>query len=104
MTREEAVIENEIKFKGLTGPRITPERIDQQIVREDYYVFPGTVLTVCMLELENGFQVVGHSAPVSKENFDEALGKKIAREKAREQIWSLEGYLLKTMLGRKGAA
>ena len=88
-------IEKEIQEKNLNAPRLTPEMIDATIVSEDYHVFPNSQLTVCCLTLHNGFNVVGESACASPENFDEELGKKIAREKARDKIWALEGYLLK---------
>lgn len=91
----EQSIENEIQAKGLNAPRLTPSHIDAQIVGEDYHRFPNTTLTVCCLTLRNGYNVTGESAAVSPENFDEEIGRKIARQNARERIWSLEGYLLK---------
>lgn len=94
----EEAIENEIQEKGLTAARITPERIDEVIVGEDYHVFDGSQLTVCCLTLENGFTVTGESACASPENFDAEIGKKIARANARDKIWPLEGYLLKQHL------
>lgn len=94
----EVEIEREIQAKGLTALRLTPDLIEATITGEHYHVVPNTVLTVCVLTLRNGFNVVGHSAPASPENFDKALGEKIARQKAREQIWALEGYLLRQRL------
>ena len=94
----EQQIEQEIKDKGLNAPRLTPESIDAVIVGEDYHVFTGTTLTVCALKLKNGFVVTGESAAASPENFDAEIGKKIARQNAREKIWMLEGYLLKQKL------
>lgn len=91
-------IENELQEKELNAPRLTPEHIDKKIVREQYYVFPGTTTTVCCLTLKNGATVVGESACVSKENFNAEIGGKVAYEKAREKIWELEGYLLKEKL------
>jgi len=91
-------LEQEFKAKNLTAPRITPEHIDSVIVGEDYHVFPGTTLTVCCLKLANGFTVVGESACASPENFDEEIGKKLAREHARNKIWALEGYALRQKL------
>jgi len=94
----EASVEQEIVNKGLTAPRITPQHIDDQILTEQYHVFPGTTLTVCALTLKNGFQVVGESACAAPENFDAGLGRKIARDNARNKIWALEGYLLRSRL------
>lgn len=94
----EAAIESEIQRKGLNAPRLTPDHIDSQIVGEAYHVFPGTTMTVCALTLKNGFQVIGESAAASSSNFDEGIGRKIARENARNKIWALEGYLLRSKL------
>ena len=91
----EAEIEKEIQDKGLTAPRLTPEAIDRVIVSEQYHVFPGTSFTACLLTLANGYTVSGESACVSPKNFDAAIGRKIARENARNKIWQLEGYLLR---------
>ena len=97
MNNEQA-IEKEINDKGLNAPRLTPDLIDSKIIDEDYHVFKKTCLTVCCLTLENGFTVIGESACASPENFNAELGQKIAREKARNKIWELEGYLLRQKL------
>jgi hypothetical protein len=97
----EQAIEKEIQAKGLNAPRLTPDHIDAQIYSEDYHVFPGTTLTVCALTLRNGFHVVGESAAASPANFDEAIGRKIARDNARSKIWALEGYLLRSRLSER---
>lgn len=94
----EETIEQEIQDKGLNAPRLNPAHIDATIASEDYYVFPDTTLTVCCMTLQNGYQVTGESAAVSAENFDVEIGRKIARENARNKIWALEGYLLKDKL------
>ena len=98
MSRDEQAIEKEIQVKGLNAPRLNPAHIDAQILTEQYYVFPGTTLTVCALTLKNGFHVVGESAAASPENFDAEIGKKISRDNARNKIWALEGYLLRSKL------
>ena len=94
----ESEIESEIQDKGLNAPRLTPEHIDYCISRDQYYVFPGTCLTVCCLELMNGYTVTGESACASPSNFNEEIGRKIAYQNAREKIWGLEGYLLRQRL------
>lgn len=91
-------VEQQIQAKGLTAPRVTPQSLDAKIVGEDYHVFPGTTVTVCLLHLENGFTVTGESACASPENFDAEMGRQIARRNAREKVWSLEGYLLRQRL------
>lgn len=98
---DENKLEADLQNKNLNAPRLSPKLIDDAILTEQYYQFPGTVCTVCCLTLQNGFNVIGHSAPASPENFNLEIGKKIARGKAREQIWSLEGYLLKQHLSEQ---
>jgi hypothetical protein len=97
-SRDEGAVEAEIQAKGLNAPRLNPAHIDAQIVTEQFHVFTGTVTTVCCLTLRNGYTVIGKSAPASPENFDADLGRKIARDDARQQIWALEGYLLRSRL------
>jgi|GEM_PF-630525 len=98
MSSNEAAIEAEIQSKELTAPRVTPDLIDSVIKDEAFMQPTGTTLTVCVLLLKNGFTVTGESAAASPENFDAEIGRKIARENAREKIWALEGYLLKQIL------
>ncbi len=102
MSHDEA-IEKAIQDKGLTAPRLTPDLVESVIVSEEYHVFPGTMLTVCCLTLKNGFNTVGHSACASPENFDAEIGRTIARRNAAQEIWALEGYLLKERLHQQNA-
>jgi len=81
----EQAIEKEIQEKGLNAPRLTPQHIDDTILAEQYHVFEGTTLTVCCLTLQNGFTVTGESAAASPENFDTEIGRKIAKQNAREK-------------------
>lgn len=98
MSKDEAQIEAEIQAKGLNAPRLNPQMIDAAITSEQYHIFPGTTMTVCALTLRNGYIVTGESAAASPENFDQAIGRKIARDNARNKIWALEGYLLREKL------
>lgn len=91
-------VEKEIVAKGLTAPRVTPDHVEGVIVSEQYHVFPGTTFTSCLLTLANGFTVHGESACASPENFDAELGRKIARDNAKNKIWMLEGYALRERL------
>jgi hypothetical protein len=90
--------EQQIRDAGLTAPRLTPSHVQSRIAKETYYVFPGTTNTVCLLTLKNGFTVTGTSACASMENFNKKIGEEIARENAVQEIWVLEGYLLKDCL------
>lgn len=113
-------IELEIQAKGLTAPRVTPQRI-QDVIDGEYYFMAAQgvqaafgeqdeltrltgahgeleLLTFCVLRLKNGFTVTGESACASPENFNAEIGRKIARDNAVNKVWMLEGYLLKQQL------
>lgn len=120
----DAQIETEIVAKGLVAPRVTPDRIADVILSEHYFtaaeaagpygagagqppIVGGltresaialSLLTICVLVLQNGFTVTGESACASPENFDADLGRKIARKAAVDKVWALEGYALKSRL------
>ena len=97
------------------APRVTLEQIVAEIEHEHYFtaaegVFgaacrhvPGTpdalnLLTFCVLTLRNGFTVTGESACASPENFNEEIGRRIARENAVAKVWPLLGYQLREQL------
>lgn len=111
MSRDEQAIEAEIQAKGKTAPRITPQHIDDQIVGEffvnayDAVIAAGMpalnelkLMTIGFLVLKNGFVLTGESACASPENYDAEIGRKIAKDNARNKIWQLEGYALRTKL------
>lgn len=124
MSSNEAAIEKEIQAKGLSAPRLTPALIDSVIVGEYYFTAGDGVhgdalrdpanegrsayessldlLTFCVLVLKNGFTVTGESACASPKNFNAEIGRKIARDNARNKIWLLEGYLLRQRLHEQG--
>lgn len=92
------------------APKVTIDQIEGKI-RKQYFMnakaaFNGVPnvceelnnVTVCFLVLNNGFVVVGKSACASAENFEQEVGMKIARENAIEQVWALEGYVLRNHL------
>ena len=124
----EQTIEDEIQNKGLTAPRVTPADIEGVIATEHYFTAeqghrqamtdavygnggiiesqhanpapqPLALVTICVLILRNGTKVVGvNEGPVSRENFDAEIGRRIARQKAVDQIWPMLGYELRTKL------
>ena len=122
----DAAIEQEIQDKGLTAPRVTPDQVESEIASTHYFTaLQGArmegldymdklgqvsqpqplepalgLLTFCVLILSNGFTVTGESACASPENFDENLGRKIARANAVNKIWPLLGFRLRDQLAR----
>lgn len=118
-TVTDETIEQEIQAKGLTAPRVTPQMLEDVIAGEFYFTaLDGLLeagkreqvivssdhlkalglLTFCVLVLKNGFTVAGESACASPENFNAEIGRKIAREHAKQKLWPLLGYHLKQEL------
>lgn len=65
-----------------------------------FAIVEDTTTTICKAVLPNGFTVgTGESACVNTANFNKELGEKYAKERAIEdaknELWKLEGYLLK---------
>lgn len=75
--------------------KLTVGDLEAKIKGTTYMVLPDRRTTVCQITLENGYTVNGTSACVAIENFNQALGEKYSFERALEEIWVLEGYLLR---------
>lgn len=98
-TPELDVFEARLQALGLTNPHVTPERL-RGVVADVEFIRPSSAptLTLCVLTLENGFNVVGESACADPANFNEGIGKELAYKNALNHVWPLEGYLLKQKL------
>lgn len=103
-SKADQAAEVEIIGQGLTAPRVTAEQIQALMANLSWrYEQPeGTTSTFAHAFLGRFYLATGHSACVSPENFDAALGMKYAREqaegKARDKLWELEGYKLMRQL------
>jgi hypothetical protein len=75
--------------------KLTVEHLESLVASEQYHVFEGTTMTVCCLTLKNGFAAAGFSACIRPEDFDEVVGREIARANAIDKLWELEGYRIK---------
>jgi hypothetical protein len=96
----EALIATEAESAAnATAPRVTLDSMEAKIVHVEYIVIDN-ILTLCVLKMQNGFYVVGESAPASPANFDPELGQKFAYENAIRQLWKLEGYSLRDQLSQ----
>ena len=60
-----------------------------------------SLITICIIILENGFKVEGASACVDPANYNEDIGRECAFENAFNKIWELEGYMLRQTLHEK---
>ena len=96
-----------------THPRVSLADMEGKIAEEHYFRAsealnainpsaqvsnPLSILTICILVMNNGFTIIGKSAPASPENFDPEKGKRFAYEDAIKQLWPLEGYALRDKL------
>lgn len=75
-------------------PTLTLQGIRDKIKSATYTLLPNGRTTVCQLTLENGFTVEGSSACVSAALYNQAKGENYAYEKALDNCWAFEGYLL----------
>ena len=112
-------IEQQIQAKGLTAARVTPADIEAEIASEHYFTaldgvegatgswnggdsYALGLITICVLITRNGTKLVGvNEGPVSIQNFDADMGRRMAREKAIDQLWPMLGYELRTKLANK---
>ena len=109
-------VSDESAAKVAIAPRVSLEDLQAKIAKVSYcrgpFVAPITAndtntvveslacLTICIIVLDNGFCVVGKSAPASPKNFDAVLGQKLAYDDAVRQIWPLLGFDLRERLHR----
>ena len=100
-------IEQEIKAKGLTAPRITPTDIEANIADVEivkHVSKTGQVLRWAVITTRNGYAVVGKpSCTVSSANDNAEIGENVAVTNSREELWPLMGYALKAKLAEGGA-
>lgn len=102
-TSDDDTTEQQILTKGLTAPRVTPDRINLLMARVQFTFSTQGSSTFCHAFLDGDFFLAtGHSACVSKQNFNEELGQKIAKDNvlkaAGDKLWELEGYALRQRL------
>jgi len=104
----EAAIASERYFTGAEGVQgayaaragvhphgVTPSQAEHQTL---------SLLTFCVLVLDNGIKAVGYSACVEPSEFDEAEGRKYARQMAISQVWPLMGMRLADLKHRHAEA
>lgn len=95
-------IEQEIQAAGLTAPRVKPEDITANIAHTEFLTHVskgGQVLRWAILTTQSGFAVVGKpSVSVSSENDNEKIGRQVAYDNSRNELWPLMGYALKERL------
>jgi len=98
----DAAIEQEIQAKGLNAPRVTLAALNENIVHTEivkHVSQSGQVLRWAVLTTRNGFAVTGRpSASVSSANDNAEIGEKVAIDNAKQELWPLMGYALRSKL------
>jgi hypothetical protein len=79
-----------VEMAALADEKPLPEHVRRQL----------GLMSVCILVLRNGFVVIGKSAPASPANFNQQLGRKLAYDDCRRQLWPLMGFSLRETLHR----
>jgi len=97
LLRTEEEILQAIEDQKSDAPRVTPQDIEMKIRKVEFMVLDN-LTTICQITVENGFTTVGKSACVSAARWDKKIGEDVAYKDAFDQLWPLEGYLLKEKL------
>jgi hypothetical protein len=103
-------LERELAAKA-KAPRVTLQHLEDEIAATHTFNLgdalaalghdvpeDASLTTICAITTRLGFVLVGTSACVSKENYNADIGGRIAKQKAFDQLWPLEGYRLKAQL------
>jgi hypothetical protein len=98
-------ITEEYSASNAAFPRISVDDITDRIAVSHYLNLGRAValsdlvpaeaehrVTLCALTLDNGFVVIGKSAPMDPRNFDADKGRRFAYEDAIRQIWPLMAF------------
>jgi hypothetical protein len=84
---------------------VTPQDIEDNIAHVEYVTHVshgGQVMRWCVITTKSGYAVTGRpSVAVCPENDDEDIGKHIAFENAKNELWPLMGYALKEQLSKE---
>ena len=79
---------------------VTQEHVDNIFNQCKFEVFHRIFDKQCVVValLPNGFTIVGEAACVDPANYVEEIGEQIAKERIKNKIWELEGYMLQNRL------
>lgn len=74
---------------------VSQKMVDEFIAYDEVQTM-GDATTVVRCVLRNGFVIVESSSCVDPANYSEEMGAKICRERIKNKIWELLGFLLAT--------
>lgn len=98
--------QNELNAALAASPspdRVTPEYLASRIAKVEFHRLAGGTMTLCILTVDNGFQLTGTSACADPANYRQDVGEKIARDNAERQLWPLLGFALKDAMAARDA-
>ncbi len=72
------------------GFRVTLDDLKARVADVEYLT--RGVLTVALLQLDNGWWLVGRSAPVDPDNYNAEYGRQLAYDDALRQAWPLLAF------------
>jgi len=81
-----------------TGFRITLADMKARVASVEYIV--RECLTIAVIQLDNGWYLVGYSAPVDPDNFNAEHGQRLAYDQALGHAWPLLAFT--HLEGRRG--
>ena len=79
--------------------KVTESDLKDLIAKVEYHRLTKR-MTVCVMTLKSGFEVLGMSACVDVKNYNQAKGESVAYENAFDQLWELQGYYLMNQLNQ----
>lgn len=65
----------------------------KELIRSTEFFYIGRETTVCLITLNNGFEIVGTSACVDVKDLDKAIGREWSEKMAMDKIEELDGLL-----------
>lgn len=79
---------------------VTQEQIDTMLKEAEYFIEHRIFGKQCIVvaKIYNGFTIVGESACVDPNIYDEKIGLELALDDIERQLWMLEGYKLQNKL------
>lgn len=80
------------------APRVTEQDIKDFIIGEQYTVIG--CMTICVLTLANGTQVLGESSCASPANYNQEIGQRLAKDAATKKVWPLLGFDLRSKIDK----
>lgn len=79
---------------------VTKQQIEEIVEQSEFETFHRVFGKQCVVvaKLPDGFTIVGESACVDPDNYDESIGVAIAMKRIEDEIWKLQGYLLQNRI------